>query len=237
LLGSLFEDICQWKRDKICSQLSSLKIPNLGSIIPNMGTNSEVGLANALFSKVQQRVLALIFGHSDRSFYTSEIVRRVGSGVGAVERELFRLQRSGLVSVERIGNQKHYRANEASPVFEDLRGLVEKTVGLTEPLRKSFEPYKNAIKTAFIYGSVARGTDTASSDIDVLVIGDDLNYSDLYAAAQQAEGKLRRPVHPLFMAAEDWHRRASDEGSVINKISLSPKIFIVGSDRDLEPGS
>ena len=220
-----------------CSRLSSLKIPNLGIIVPNMGMNNEVGLANALFSKVQQRVLALIFGHSDRSFYTSEIVRRVGSGVGAVQRELFRLQRSGLVSVERIGNQKHYRANEASPVFQDLRGLVEKTVGLIEPLRKSFEPYNNAIKTAFVYGSVARGTDTASSDIDVLVIGDDLNYSDLYAAAQQAEDKLRRRVQPLFMTAEDWHRRASDEGSVMNKISLSPKIFIVGSDRDLEPGS
>ena len=211
-----------------------MKIPNLGIIVPNMGMNSEVGLANALFSKVQQRVLALIFGHSDRSFYTSEIVRRVGSGVGAVQRELFRLQRSGLVSVERIGNQKHYRANEASPVFQDLRGLVEKTVGLIEPLRKSFEPYNKAIKTAFVYGSVARGTDTASSDIDVLVIGDDLNYSDLYAAAQQAEDKLRRRVRPLFMTAEDWRRRASDEGTVMNKISLSPKIFIVGSDRDLE---
>src|SRR6516225_6422926 len=95
-----------------------------------MGTmRRAIGLSNALFSKVQQRVLALIFSHPERSFYTSEIVRKVHSGVGAVERELSKLERSGLVSVERIGNQKHYRANQAAPIFEELRGLVEKTVG------------------------------------------------------------------------------------------------------------
>src|SRR6516165_8894880 len=141
-----------------------------------MGTmRRAIGLSNALFSKVQQRVLALIFGHPERSFYTSEIVRKVRSGVGAVERELSKLERSGLVSVERIGNQKHYRANQAAPIFEDLRGLVEKTVGIAEPIKKSFEPYANGIKSAFVYGSVARGADTADSDIDLMVIGDALN--------------------------------------------------------------
>src|SRR5207248_11253871 len=114
-----------------------------------------ISISNALFSKVQQRVLALIFGHPERSFYTSEIVRSVRSGTGAVERELSRLQRSGLVSVERIGNQKHYRANRQSSIFEELRSLVLKTVGLAEPLRQSLEPYSKKIKTAFVYGSVA----------------------------------------------------------------------------------
>src|SRR6266581_5934171 len=96
-----------------------------------------MSLSNALFSKVQQRVLALIFGQPERSFYTSEIVRSVHSGTGAVQRELSRLQRSGLVSVERIGNQKHYQANRDSPIFEELQGLVVKTVGLAEPIRTS----------------------------------------------------------------------------------------------------
>src|SRR5258707_11055003 len=90
----------------------------------------EISLSNALFSKVQQRVLALIFGHPERSFYTSEIVRSVHSGTGAVERELSRLQRSGLVSVERIGNRKHYGANRQSPIFEELHRLILKTIGL-----------------------------------------------------------------------------------------------------------
>jgi predicted nucleotidyltransferase len=199
-----------------------------------MGTmSSAVSLSNALFSKVQQRVLALIFSHPERSFYTSEIVRHVDCGVGAVDRELAKLEHSGLVDVERIGNQKHYRANSKSPIFEELRGLVEKTVGLAEPIRRSFEPYANSIKSAFVYGSVAKQTDTARSDVDLMVIGDDLNYSDLYTAAQQAEGKLRRKVNPLFLSQKDWQRKASEAGSVINKISNSPKIFIIGSEKDL----
>jgi predicted nucleotidyltransferase len=194
---------------------------------------STVSLSNALFSKVQQRVLALIFSQPERSFYMSEVVRHVRSGVGAVQRELAKLESSGIVSVERVGNRKHYRANSKAPIFEELRMLVEKTVGLAEPIRRSFEPYADAIKTAFVYGSVAKQTDTAHSDIDLMVIGDELNYSDLYAAAQHAENRLRRKINPLFLSLEDWRRKASDRGSVINKISGSPKIFIIGSERDL----
>jgi predicted nucleotidyltransferase len=205
-----------------------------GYYISRMSTRPDaVSLSNALFAKVQQRVLALIFTHPERSFYTSEIVRNIDSGVGAVERELSKLERSGLVSVERIGNRKHYRANQAAPIFDELRGLVEKTVGLAEPIKKSFEPYADTIKAAFVYGSVAKGTDTAHSDIDLMVIGDDMNYSDLYTAAQRAESKLRRKVNPLFLSLMDWQRKASDRGSVVSKISSSPKIFIIGSEMDL----
>ena len=214
----------------------TLNIPNLGSIFPNMGTTPHtLSLSDALFSK-KQRVLALIFSHPERSFYTSEIVRKVHSGVGAVERESSKLERSGLVSIERIGNQKHYRANQAAPIFEDLRGLIEKTVGLAEPIKKSFEPYADRIKSAFVYGSVAKGADTAHSDIDLMVIGDGLDYSDLYTAAEDVERKLRRKVNPLFLSPEDWQRKISDKGSVFRKISRSPKIFIIGSEKDFSRG-
>jgi hypothetical protein len=139
------------------------------------------------FFRRSKRLLGLIFGRPDRSFYTSEIVRAVQSGTGAVVRELSRLQASGLVSVEKIGNQKHYRANRESPVFNELRSLILKTVGLKEPLREALEPYADRIRFAFVYGSVAKQTDTARSDIDLMVIGEDLDYSDLYS---------RRGEHP-----------------------------------------
>lgn len=214
-----------------------LNLPILGNIFPNMGMNSQsLGLSNALFSKVQQRVLALIFGHPERSFYTSEIIQRVGSGVGAVDRELSKLERSGLVTVQRIGNQKHYQANQTAPIFDELRGLVEKTIAVTEPIKRSFAPYAGAIESAFVYGSVAKGSDTATSDIDLMVIGDDLNYSDLYAAAQTAEAALRRKVNPLFVSRRDWRRKISSKGSVFDKINHSPKIFVIGSEKDLESG-
>jgi predicted nucleotidyltransferase len=193
----------------------------------------ELSLSNALFSKVQQRVLALIFGHSDRSFYTSEIIRSVHSGTGAVERELSRLQRSGLVSVERIGNQKHYRANHQSPIFQELQSLVLKTVALTEPLKKALRPYSDKIDAAFVYGSVAKGTDTARSDIDLMVIGDDLDYSELYTAAQNAENILGRKVSPIFLSPGDWKSKASHKGSFVNKIRALPKMFLFGSEEDL----
>src|ERR1700719_3238319 len=192
-----------------------------------------VRMSDALFSKVQQRVLALIFAHPERSFYTSEIVRSVHSGTGAVERELSRLRRSGLVSVERIGNQKHYRANAQSPIFQELQSLVLKTIGLIEPLRSNLEPHSDKIKTAFVYGSVAKGMDTAHSDIDVIVIGDELSYSDLYTAFQNAESILQRKVTPLFLSPEDWRRKVSQKGSFIHEIRAQPKLFIVGTDKDI----
>jgi predicted nucleotidyltransferase len=194
-----------------------------------------ISISNALFSKVQQRVLALIFGQPERSFYTSEIIRNVHSGTGAVERELSRLQRSGLVSVERIGNQKHYQANRQSPIFGELQSLVIKTVAVAEPLRKSLEPCVDKIKTAFVYGSVAKGTDTARSDIDLMVIGDKLNYSELYAALQDVESALGRKVSPTFLSPKDWRRKASDKNSFLSKVNALPKIFVFGSEQDLQP--
>jgi predicted nucleotidyltransferase len=202
----------------------------MGKIQPRQGS-----LSSALFSNVQQRVLALIFGNPQRSFYTSEILRTVDSGTGAVARELSRLQQSGLVSVQRIGNQKHYRANHDSPIYRELRGLILKTAGFAEPLVEALKPYANRIKAAFVFGSVAKGTDHARSDIDLMVIGEDVDYTDLYAALQKAEAKLHRPVKPLFLTPKDWQRKLAQKDSFVHKISTQPKIFIFGSDDDLRP--
>jgi predicted nucleotidyltransferase len=193
-----------------------------------------INLSDALFSNVQQRVLALIFGHPERSFYISEIVRNVHSGTGAVERELARLEQSGLVSIERIGNQKHYRANRESPIFEELRGIILKTVGLVEPLKQSLAQYIGKIKAAFVYGSVAKRTDTARSDIDLMVIGDDLAYADLYEGLEKAERVLRRPVNPTFLSVDEWHRKICTKDSFIAKINVQPKLFIIGTEADLK---
>jgi predicted nucleotidyltransferase len=189
-------------------------------------------LASALFSGVQQRLLALIFGHPERSFYTSEIVRQLKSGTGAVERELARLQKSGLIAVERIGNQKHYRANSDSPIFGELRAIIQKTVGLKEPLRRSLRDHADKIKVAFVYGSVAKKSDTARSDIDLMVVGDDLVYSDLYGALQKAEKEIGRPVNPTILNMLEWKKK-KDNSSFIKKVVNQPKIFILGSDADL----
>lgn len=193
----------------------------------------ETGLSNAIFSKVQQRVLALLFGHPERSFYTSEIIRNVGSGTGAVERELARLEGSGLVATQRIGNQKHYQANRNSPIFAELHGIILKTAGMAEPLRDAVAPHASQIAAAFIYGSVAKGTDTAGSDIDLMVIGQDLTYADLYTALQDAEMVLGRKVNPNFLSPQEWRHKLAQKNSFVAKINAQPKIFVLGSQDDL----
>ena len=195
--------------------------------------NSQESLASALFSKVRQRVLALIFGHPDSSFYTSEIVRNVRSGTGAVERELARLERSGLVDVERVGNRKHYRANRKSPIFDELHSLVLKTVGLTEPLKRALERYTDHIKVAFVYGSVAKNTDTARSDVDLMILGEDLAYSDVFASLQEAELILKRPINPTLLSLADWRRKIDQKNPFVLNILGQPKIFIFGSEENL----
>lgn len=204
-----------------------------------MGSNAispsepESGLAAALFSTVQRRVLGHIFRDPNRSFHRAEIVRELHSGTGAVARELERLERSGLVLVEQVGNQKHYRANKHSPIFHELHGIVQKTVGLHDPLREALEPEAGRIEVAFVYGSVARGTDTARSDIDLMIVGDNLTYSDLYEGLHKAEEKLSRPVNPTIMERKEWRRKRKADNAFLRKVFEQQKIFIVGSEADL----
>lgn len=196
---------------------------------------THTSLASALFSNVQQRLLALIFGNPDSSFYTSEIVRRLHSGTGAVERELKRLQHSGLISIEKIGNQKHYRANKQSPIFDELRRIVQKTVGIKEPLKLALAPFAEKIKVAFVFGSVAKQLDTAQSDIDLMVIGDQIAYSDLYSHLQHVEEALQRPIQPTIFDVAEWNRKRLEHNSFVDKVVRQPKIFIFGSETDLVP--
>jgi predicted nucleotidyltransferase len=186
-----------------------LILPVSSIILPNMGIEPapSTRLADVLFSPVQQRVLALLFGQPGRSFQSAEVIALADSGTGAVHRQLVRLADSGLVTVTRVGNQKHYQANRDSPIFSELRGLVVKTMGLVGPLQEALAPFRDRIQVAFVYGSIAKGTDTAQSDIDLMVICDDLSYSDLYSALQEAEATLRRPVHVSLETAAEWQRK------------------------------
>lgn len=116
------------------------------------------GLAAALFTPVQQRLLGLLFGQPDRRFQSGEIIRLAGSGTGAVHRQLQRLAEAGLITATREGNQKYYQARKDSPVFSELHGLVVKTIGIVDPLRDVLAPLASGMDAAFVYESVAKGT-------------------------------------------------------------------------------
>ena len=191
------------------------------------------GLADVLFTPVQQRVLGLLFGQPDRSFQSGELIRLADSGTGAVHRFLTRLAAAGLITVERVGNQKYYQANRASPVFEELHGLIVKTSGVVAPLRAALEPLANRIRAAFVYGSIAKGTDRAASDIDLMVIADKLDYADVFGALQAAEFQLNRKVNPNLLTLADWRRKRKQAGFVA-RVAEAPRLFVIGSADDLD---
>lgn len=190
-------------------------------------------LSDALFSKTQRRVLAPLFGNPDRSYFANELVRLAQSGIGAVQRELATLEASGLVTTTRIGNQKHYQANRDSPIFEELRGIVIKTFGVADVLRAALYPLADKIRLAFIYGSVAKGSDTAQSDIDLMIVGEDIDYSALFAVAGEAEQQLGRKVNPTILTPQELQKKFTDGNAFTTRVLGQPKLFLIGSDDDL----
>lgn len=191
-----------------------------------------VGFADALFTKVQQRVLGLLFGNPGRSFYANELIELAGSGTGAVQRELARLESSGLAKVTRVGNQKHYQANPGSPVYAELRGLVLKTSGLVDVLRAALQPLKSGIENAFVYGSVAKQQDTADSDIDLMVISDTLSYAELFGALEDAAAQLGRTVNPTVYSRKDLDKRLRSDNVFIKRVWSQPRLPVIGDLHD-----
>ena len=190
-------------------------------------------LADALFTRTQQRVLGVLFGQPDRSFYASELIRTAGTGSGAAQRELARLENSGLVVGRRIGHQKHYQANPASPLFEELRNIVVKTVGLAEPLREALKPLSSAIRAAFVYGSVAKAVDRSGSDIDLMVISDSLTYADVFGALERVAKTVGRQVNPTVYTVAEFSKRTREENAFVTRVLEQPKVWVIGSEHDL----
>ena len=192
-----------------------------------MGT---ISLTNALFSKVQQRVLGLIFGQSNRVFYTKEIIRLSFSGSGAVQRELAKLTSAGLITAKQRGNQKLYQANAQSPVFSELKSIIIKTFGLADVLHETLQPLADRIRITLVYGSIARQEDTANSDIDLMLISD-LSYADLYPILEKAEERLGRTINPTCYSVSEWVKKQNNH--FVTQVLNQPKIFIIGSEDEL----
>jgi predicted nucleotidyltransferase len=182
------------------------------------------GLGAALFPRVRMRVLGVLFAEPEKKFLISEIIRLAQSGNGAVARELDRLRVAGIITV----SGKTYQANSQSPIFDELRGIVLKTVGLLEPIRAALKPLESRIALAFVYGSVAKGQDSGQSDIDLMVVSDKLAYGDVFKLVQKAEKTLRRPVNPTLLTAIEWNRKRGDKGSFVSKVAQQPRLIVFG---------
>ena len=197
---------------------------------------AEIG--DALFTKTQQRVLGLLYGKPDKSFYTNEIVRWADMGRGTVKRELERLVAADLLVVSREGNQLHYQANSENPIYAELLGIVRKTFGVADVVRKALTPFLDNIELAFVYGSMAKATDVKTSDIDLLLVGENLAYGDIIGALLPIEESLQRPINPTIYSPAEIKRKLKEKNSFLTRILEQPKLMIKGVVDDFrEPGT
>lgn len=216
-------------------------MPKLGIKLPKLGINlneldkhrwpsmsSNFSLADALFSGTRQKVLGLLFMQPDHDFSLAELIERAKAGSGAVQREIGRFVDSGLVTVEVKGRQKRYRANPESPIFPELCSLVAKTLGPAQVVKDALRAIDNEIDVALIYGSVAKNTDRADSDIDLMLVSDTLTLEDVFTALEPVEHDLSRPVNPTLYTRQEFEKRRANDNPFIRKVLNGPYLLLKG---------
>ena len=190
---------------------------------------SPVSLADALFTRTQKRVLRLLFGQPGRSFYVTELIRLAGAGRGSVQRELSRLERGRLVVAEWHGNRKHFRANAQAPIYRDLCSIISKTIGVAEQIRAALKPIESRITLCLIYGSIAKQTDTATSDIDLLIVSEELTLEQVYSHLASVERELGRRIDPALYTPGEFDRRREEGNEFLRRVLDGPTEWLVGS--------
>ena len=186
-----------------------------------------------LFGKTRQAVLALLYGHDKESFYLRQIVRAVSLGQGTVQRELAHLPAAGLLIRTRQGNQVYYQANRNAAVFSELKSLLVKTAGVADVLRSALSTHSDRIQVALLYGSVAAGTDRATSDIDLLVVGK-VSFGDVAEAVSTAQERLQREVNPSVYSPEEFRKKLLAGHHFVKQVFQGSKVFLIGSEHELK---
>ncbi|MFO8085530.1 MAG: nucleotidyltransferase domain-containing protein [Desulfobacterales bacterium] len=204
-----------------------------GTTEPNMSTTGEKeSLSATLFGKTRRAVLALLYSHVDESFYLRQIVRTAGVGMGAVQRELKRLSDSGIIIKTLQGQQVYYTANPECPIYDELKSLVMKTVGIGEILKAALIPLTDLINVAFLFGSLVRGDERSLSDADILVVGD-VTFSEVVIALGQVQETIRREINPIVYPPKEFRSKLAADHHFLKTTLNSPKFFLIGDEHEL----
>lgn len=188
-------------------------------------------MTNTLFSAALQKILALLFVRVDEAFYLNEIIRLTGLGSASAQRELKQLEAAGLILSERTGNLRRFQANRDNPIYPELHGMIQKTFGLTDVLRTALAALP--VQLAFVYGSIAKGSATANSDIDLLLVADQLSYGTLLSALASSEEKLGRKINPTPYTTAEFVKRYQEQQHFLMRVLEQPKLFLTGNENEL----
>ncbi len=189
-------------------------------------------MIEALLPRTRRNVLALLFGHPDEAFYLRQVVRATGSGRGAVARELGGLADAGIVTRERRGSNTYYQANPTCPLFPELKSMMLKTAGLADVVRAALSEVKG-VRSAFVFGSMARGTQDVRSDVDVLIVGG-ASFADLVRALRPAQDRLGREITPTLYTPEEFAQKVEARHPFLMRVLEEPKIMLVGDAGEIE---
>ena len=186
-----------------------------------------MSLAEAIFSGRQARLFQWLFGQPDRTFFLNELMRLTGLGSASLQQELKRLTGAGVVLSTRRGNLREFRANPASPVYPELVSLTRKTCGVPALLTQALEPLRPKLAHAWIYGSVAKQEDTSASDVDVMLVGEDLSLTEVLEHLQPAEQTLARKINPTCYTLKEFMFRRAEPDSFVNKVLAQPVVRLL----------
>jgi predicted nucleotidyltransferase len=188
-----------------------------------------MSLKDAVFTDSQAKVYLWIYGQPERSYHLSELRRLTGLGSASLQREINRLVVAGLANSALKGNQRQISANRQSPLFKELSDLTRKVMGAAALLTDALRPIERKIEVAFLYGSVAKQSDNAESDIDIMIVGSDLTLSELLDQLLPVEEMLCRKVNPTCYTVGEFKKRLSDTDSFVNKVLRQPMIQLLGN--------
>ncbi len=189
-------------------------------------------LSSLLFSEYRKRILGLLLLNPNASYHVRELARLTNTAAGTLHKELTKLTVGGILRSKKVGNQVHYSANLACPIYEELASILRKTSGLADVLAKVLLSVKDQISVAFVFGSVARGEQQSSSDVDIIIIGT-LSFGDAIQLLHPAQAILQREINPVVYSIEEFQRRVKNNDSFVNEVLAKPKLFIIGTENEL----
>ena len=185
-------------------------------------------ISDLLFpNQYRRKVLGLLLMRPEQQIHLRELARVIGAAPGTLKKELDALCEAGLLRAERVGNQVRFCANTAHPVFPELQALIRKTIGLADALRLSLAPLAGRIDAAFIFGSMASGTESAGSDIDLMVVGD-AGFAEIVDATYAAQATLGREINPKVMSASEWQAKKAERNAFLQDVLNKPRIMLIG---------
>lgn len=195
-------------------------------------TSSQPRLVELLFGAYRRRILGLLLLHPEQSFYVREIMRLAGVPSGSLHRELTSLTAAGLLTRRESGSQVRYQADPSCPLFDELAGIFRKTTGLADVLREALEPLGEGVRTAFVFGSVAQGKESGTSDVDVMVLGS-VRFERVVEVLMPFGERLRREINPVVMRPAEFRDKRAARDRFVSRVAREPKLFIKGDAGDL----